>query len=254
MSQNATDADDACAFEGNPDLYGLGIRLGIYFSVLATLLASHVLPDELSTAWDINGFFLLAVFAAVAKATVECSIHYAEAFVMLQLMFIFLLAVAWTNSTLKWLIRSVAGIMDEREFRFLEKNLSASKVGDSWRNGLATAIACYNVWFWFLFEDPASCNVSVFLFAVAPPQPVIQQIYRVLAVIYLAYRGVRYILSCTNLMISGTRYLRSNERAFEWTWPKPQVVVAFLMDFYYKRGKKGNDETNHALETLKRHQ
>lgn len=80
-----------CLFEGKSDLYGFGIRLGIYFQLISTALADKLLPEEQKNAWDTNSIFLLAVFAAVAKSTVSGEIHYVEAFVMLQLMFAFLL-------------------------------------------------------------------------------------------------------------------------------------------------------------------
>ena len=33
---------ELCSIEGNPDLYGLGIRLGIYFQLTSTSLASRL--------------------------------------------------------------------------------------------------------------------------------------------------------------------------------------------------------------------
>ena len=164
MSQ---DVMNLCSIDGNQDLYGLGIRLGIYFHLIATILVNRFLPNEVSGAWDTNSIFLLAVFAAVAKATVSRTVHYVEAFVMLQSMFAFLLAVVPTNSHLKWWFRAIAGIMEEKDFQFLEKNLSSSQVGRSWRAYLALGIACYNVWFWFNFEAPTSCRAYIFLFAKA---------------------------------------------------------------------------------------
>ena len=254
MSENTA---DLCVFEGNPDLYGLGIRLGIYFQVLATLLASHFLPNEISTAWDTNGIFLLAVFAAVARATIEGSIQYVEAFVMLQLMFVFLLAVAWTNSDPKWWLRGAAGIMGKREFRFLEKHLGSSKIGGSWRAGLATAIACYNVWFWFRFEVPASCNANIFLFALAPPQPAIEKVYRALAVIYLLWRGSRYllegvVLGTWSILMVSTAW--KDRKAFPWKLPRTRKFQAWVMSCYYKWGRKSDKNASKTIARLQRHQ
>ena len=36
-----------CPFPGNSDLYGLGIRLGVYLQLLSTLLANALLSDAL---------------------------------------------------------------------------------------------------------------------------------------------------------------------------------------------------------------
>ena len=97
---------------------------------------------------------------------------------MLQLIFAFLLAVVSTNSRLKWAIRGALGIMEEKDFQFLKKHLSASKIGESWRAYLALAIACYNVWFWFRFDAPGSCRAYIFLFAKVSPGSVGQQFFR----------------------------------------------------------------------------
>ena len=86
-------AVSSCSIDGNPDLYGLGIRLGIYFQIVATILVNNFVPDEVSGTWDMNAISILAVFAAVNHA-----IHYVEAFVMLQLIFGYLLASSRTRS------------------------------------------------------------------------------------------------------------------------------------------------------------
>ena len=46
-----------CNLVGNPDLYGLRIRLGVYLQLLSILLANHFLPDALREAWDANAVF-----------------------------------------------------------------------------------------------------------------------------------------------------------------------------------------------------
>ena len=80
---------DLCSINGNPDLYGLGIRLGIYFQLTSTSLTSRLLPEETLSIWHTSSIFLLDVFAAVSKSTVSGTIQYVEAYVMLQLMFAF---------------------------------------------------------------------------------------------------------------------------------------------------------------------
>lgn len=46
------DRRDPCGFEGNPDLYGLGIRLGIYFQLFSSFLANHYHGDIMKNALD----------------------------------------------------------------------------------------------------------------------------------------------------------------------------------------------------------
>lgn len=85
----------ACdGFEGNDDLYGLGIRIGIYLQWVSSLLTSLLLPTGASDYLDTNSIFLFAVFIATATATQRNGgLHPAEAFIMLQLCFGFLLSV-----------------------------------------------------------------------------------------------------------------------------------------------------------------
>ena len=85
----------ACdGFEGNDDFYGLGIRIGIYLQWISSLLTSLLLPTGTSDYMDTNSIFLFAVFIATATATTRNGgLHPAEAFIMLQLCFGFLLSV-----------------------------------------------------------------------------------------------------------------------------------------------------------------
>ena len=259
MSQ---DSVSLCLINGNPDLYGLGIRLGIYSQIIATLLVHNFLPNEVSGAWDTNGIFLLAVFAAVANATVTLTIQYVEAFLMLQLIFAFLLAVVSTNSRLKWAIRGALGIMEEKDFQFLEKHLSASKIGESWRAYLALAIACYNVWFWFSFDAPSSCRAYIFLFTKLSPESVGQQVFRVFAVLYLFYKGFPFAFSCVARLValpSTFKYLLDEGREVRDDYraggsSEIKSIFTPFLDFYYRQGKKAADRDVKFIERLRRHQ
>jgi hypothetical protein len=53
---------DVCSFEGNADLYGLGIRLGFYLQWLTTILANFVLAKDEIIA---NGFAFAVYVSAV---------------------------------------------------------------------------------------------------------------------------------------------------------------------------------------------
>ena len=46
---------DICGFDGNPDLYGLGIRLGVYFQLFSSSLANHYHRDIMKDTWDAVG-------------------------------------------------------------------------------------------------------------------------------------------------------------------------------------------------------
>jgi hypothetical protein len=71
VRRNAPASIESCLLNGNSDLYGLGIRLGVYFQLISTLLANHFLPDALGEAWDANTIFLLSIFVAVIKSSIH---------------------------------------------------------------------------------------------------------------------------------------------------------------------------------------
>jgi hypothetical protein len=52
-------------FNGNPDLYGLGIRLGYYTQALALCLANFIAPREARFLQTTSTMFMLAVIACV---------------------------------------------------------------------------------------------------------------------------------------------------------------------------------------------
>ena len=93
-SPNATTSNSTCGpIDGNPDLYGLGIRIGIYLQWLSSLLFFLFIPHNESTSVDTNSIFLFAVFAAIVNATFSSrTLRSAEAFIMLQLCFGYLLS------------------------------------------------------------------------------------------------------------------------------------------------------------------
>ena len=86
---------DICnGFAGNSDLYGLGIRIGIYLQWISSLSTNVLLPSGVSDSLDTNSIFLFAIFIAVANATnPPGGLHPAEALIMLQLCFGYLLSV-----------------------------------------------------------------------------------------------------------------------------------------------------------------
>ena len=85
---------DCNGFAGNSDLYGLGIRIGIYLQWISSLLTNVLLPTGVSDSLDTNSIFLFAVFIAIAKASQSTGgLRPAEAFITLQLCFGYLLSV-----------------------------------------------------------------------------------------------------------------------------------------------------------------
>ena len=72
-------ASEECAFDGNPDFYGLGIRIAIYLQWVTAFVANHLLGEEAVKGYlENNTIFLVAVFAALAIATADQDIRSAE--------------------------------------------------------------------------------------------------------------------------------------------------------------------------------
>ena len=95
MEQASFVTRDVCnGFTGNADLYGLGIRIGIYLQWMSSLLTNVFLPHGVSDSLDTNSIFLFALFIATASSTTaKGGLHPTEAFIVLQLCFGFLLSV-----------------------------------------------------------------------------------------------------------------------------------------------------------------
>ena len=94
--------NEVCSITGNPDLYGLGIRLGIYFQLFSTLFSNLYIPEAIADIWIANTIFVIAVFSALLKASVERQLYFAEGFIVLQLLYAFMLSVFTFRSTLNW--------------------------------------------------------------------------------------------------------------------------------------------------------
>ncbi|KAI5813205.1 hypothetical protein BZA77DRAFT_346480 [Pyronema omphalodes] len=61
---------ETCGFDGNGDMYGLGIRLGVYIQAFATTLSGAYRQESSRGASFANGFFQFAMFVALVYMTV----------------------------------------------------------------------------------------------------------------------------------------------------------------------------------------
>lgn len=174
---------EECGFDGNPDFYGLGIRTGIYLQWATSLVANHFLNEESVKSYlETNTVFLLAVFVALAVATVDKTLRSAEVVVLLQLSFGFLFSILsiWgyrTRSTFKGPIRFPL-------------------MGSFFRLSLTAAICAYSIWFWFTglhLIDDKSCPSYIFLFAKADIRGGIRVLFEIQSVLILTTYGVLFL-------------------------------------------------------------
>jgi hypothetical protein len=70
-------SNEACVFDGNPNLYGLGIRSGVYITSFATVLASVYEQRTAIELCKIGGLLQLAVFVALMRETLANTELYA---------------------------------------------------------------------------------------------------------------------------------------------------------------------------------
>ncbi|ETS78445.1 hypothetical protein PFICI_10507 [Pestalotiopsis fici W106-1] len=78
-------------FEGNSDLYGLGIRIGVYLQWYSTWLCITVDPETSGETHTANALFIFAIMVALLQAMSNQSINNVEAYLMLQICFGYLL-------------------------------------------------------------------------------------------------------------------------------------------------------------------
>lgn len=149
----------SCAFDGNPDFYGLGIRTGIYLQWITAYLANHFLRQSIDTNLETNTIFLLALFIATAVTTVNDKVQTAELVVLLHLCFGFLFSILsiWGHRT------GNAKLGGKEKIRF-------PLIGSFFRLTLASAVSAYGLWFWFTGRNlrsrtTSSCANYTFLFA-----------------------------------------------------------------------------------------
>lgn len=89
-SSNGLGNATACGFQGNSDIYGLGIRLGIYFQWAATLLSYLFLRESIDDVAAANWIFLIAtVIATLVITAARSSLNTYSAEVVIMLYFVF---------------------------------------------------------------------------------------------------------------------------------------------------------------------
>ncbi|KAH8755124.1 hypothetical protein F5882DRAFT_444824 [Hyaloscypha sp. PMI_1271] len=175
LSLNIARSVEQCGFDGNPDFYGLGIRIAIYLQWATALIANHVLhEDSVKGYLETNSVFLVAVFVALAIATAGKDVRSAEIVVLLQLCFGF--------------IFSVLSIWGYRTRTKLKDPIRFPLMGSSFRLALSTAICGYSIWFWFTgihSVDDRSCPSYTFIFAKANIRGGIRVLFEVQSVLIL---------------------------------------------------------------------
>ena len=216
-------APGTCSVQGNSDFYGPGIRVGIYTQILSTLISNHLVPDDIGGNATGNLIFVSALLLAFIKSiTDNPDLLIAEAFVILQLILVFFLAVTPRGLCFfltEWLIGIADGSITRETRRKLDELeghevsalifRTASKLGEAFtdisplrrttRWLLVIATAGLNLWFWtsgvsrFEHSTPPGCSTYVFLFARVGIKPPSRAVFILGASLYLFYHTIMLV-------------------------------------------------------------
>ncbi|OAL52525.1 hypothetical protein IQ07DRAFT_671033 [Pyrenochaeta sp. DS3sAY3a] len=149
-----TRSDSAtCGFEGNNDIYGIGIRIGIYSQILAVWFANHFLLSEAQVLRDTVSIFSVAILiVSLIFAAEPSNIFAVEGFVIIHI--------------LNW-----SCIMGVRVKTSYTKGLFTN--GSMLRRVTCEIIymisRCLTVWFWWSGLDrmqPTPCGTFMLLYVV----------------------------------------------------------------------------------------
>lgn len=184
-----TTDDSACGFHGKSDIYGLGIRLGIYMQWITTLLAKMFgEPEVIRHAMDIDAIFLLAIFIGTTlllnTSSDGISVYAVEVLVMLHIS-VGDFCIAWLGTASNIAKGQLSGAL---ALRFV------SNVG----------MSVLAVWFWFhglytLAETP--CGSFTFLFDRLPLYGPVVIFYKVISVVFCVIFGCLLLIALVPLLI-----------------------------------------------------
>ena len=137
-NKTAIDLNLDCSSQFGADYYGVGVRLGIYFSWLTSWIANVFVPEEIAGALDANTMFLLSVMASIFYSTRKGILSYIDGLILMHLSsgYLFGCLSCWGYRTRHYHHEGPMGI---RHF---------GRFGTHCRLVLAVAISAYGIWFW----------------------------------------------------------------------------------------------------------
>ncbi|RYP09342.1 hypothetical protein DL765_008488 [Monosporascus sp. GIB2] len=156
--------ESECGFEGNSDLYGLGVRLGIYVQWATSVLAEHLYEPAISECRDVNTTFQIAMLAGLMLITTNVNTETLAVEGYVTLLFCF--ASAWLAG-----LQALSATRISRSTGIVEsRTQNARRIGDLL---LSIAVCSYGVWFLTRALDGlprtnATCPEVVFFFAAVP--------------------------------------------------------------------------------------
>jgi hypothetical protein len=182
-----------CQTTRAPDYYGLGVRLGIYFSWLQGYIANTMLPSEVAGALDTNTIFLLTLLVAMLKCT---SVHMLKQIDGLILMHL-------SAGT----IFGVLSTWGYRTSRYIEEGPKAIRhfggFGTHARLIVQLAVSVYGLWFWLFGVMGALGPMGPGDGSNPPNAPECAELYTFMFTKVRATGGIRilYIIICIGCVV-----------------------------------------------------
>ncbi|KAL5322090.1 hypothetical protein ACEPPN_010059 [Leptodophora sp. 'Broadleaf-Isolate-01'] len=136
--ENIPNYAPSCQTARAADYYGLGVRLGIYFTWLQTYIANALLSSEISGAADTNTIFLLVLLIAMIKCSSSHMLEQIDGLILMHLSggFVFGTFSIWGYRTRHYVENGPKAI------RFF------GGFGTHSRLIVSLAVSIYGLWYW----------------------------------------------------------------------------------------------------------
>ena len=189
-----------CQTARAPDYYGLGVRLGIYFTWLQGYVANTMLPSEISGALDTNTVFLLTLLVAMIKCASVDMLEQIDGLVLVHLSSgsVFGVLSIWGYRTCHYRNEGPSGIRHFGGF------------GTHARLILSLGVSIFSLWFWMFGvtgalspmgpeddppNDPACAELFTFMFAKVSATGGVRIFYIIMWISMIIYFGIMLIVS-----------------------------------------------------------
>jgi hypothetical protein len=155
-----TASTPACGFQGNPDLYGLGIRLGVYLQWISAFIVYQWYPkgrEELTFAYTV--FIVALSITTIVLTTNAHSTYTAEVFILMLIVF---------GGAFTTVFSATRAKFSKREFQ-PKRHYAVRALFAGIYTLLLAVTAIYSSWFWIrgIHHDfnrtPGSCTTHGFL-------------------------------------------------------------------------------------------
>lgn len=175
-----------CTIEGNSDLYGLGIRLGVYFQWLSAIITPRLTSSNFAGLLKSFLSFIFAIFIAILVLTAQsASTHPCEVLILQYIVFGGL-----------FIFNGIGGKPGRQIQMKMTGLLGLIFVGES------VAMAAYSSWFWLAglrgsFLDRSGCHSYGFLFVkVDLYRPAVSHAFAALSIIYCVWMTLLLAIIC----------------------------------------------------------